>query len=290
MMLGGYHRGSNTLISGAPGTAKSTLCGLFAAAACARGERTVYVSFDEGADQVVRNLASVNVQLAPYRKSGLLEIYSTRTRGPNVEDQFSALRMKVRDHDPQCVIIDPLSALSTKLAHLVSADAAQQFLAHLKGKHITVVNTSLMDGVTTDEATATGISTIADTWIHLSYLVQDGERNRSLTIVKSRGTGHSNQVRELVLSNEGVTLADVVVAQGKALIGVATSAWEPEAQVSTERTQAGRKLKRLHLELSQAESKARLRVATTDMEARNAAVDILQLRRREQKNGRRGVH
>ena len=88
MLNGGYHRGSNVLISGAPGTAKSTLSGLFAAAACKRGERTLYVSFDEGAAQIVRNLRSVDIHLAPHLKSGLLKMYSTRTRGPNVEDQF----------------------------------------------------------------------------------------------------------------------------------------------------------------------------------------------------------
>src|SRR5205085_4590912 len=120
MLNGGYHGGSNILISGAPGTAKSTLSGLFAAAACKRGERTLYVSFDEGAAQIVRNLRSVGIQLAPHLKSGLLEMYSTRTRGPNVEDQFGALREKVRAHRPSCLVIDPLSALSTKLAHLAS--------------------------------------------------------------------------------------------------------------------------------------------------------------------------
>ena len=249
MLNGGYHRGSNVLISGAPGTAKSTLSGLFAAAACKRGERTLYVSFDEGAAQIVRNLRSVDIHLAPHLKSGLLKMYSTRTRGPNVEDQFGALRAKVREHDPRCLVIDPLSALSTKLSHLASADAAQQFLDFLKAEGITVVNTSLMDGLSTDEATATGISTIADTWIHLSYVVQDGERNRALTIVKSRGTGHSNQVRELTLSNEGVTLTDVFVAQGKVLMGVARWEWEQEELAGTKRTKVAAELKRLQLQL-----------------------------------------
>jgi circadian clock protein KaiC len=114
MLSGGYHRGSNVLISGAPGTAKSTLAGLFAAAACARGDRTLYVSFDEGAAQIVRNLRSVNVKLEPFLRSGVLRMYSTRTRGPNVEDQFGALRLMVREFGPRCLVIDPLSALSTK--------------------------------------------------------------------------------------------------------------------------------------------------------------------------------
>jgi len=277
MLRGGYHRGSNVLISGAPGTAKSTLSGLFASAACKRGERTLYVSFDEGAAQIVRNLRSVNIKLAPHIKSGLLEMYSTRTRGPNIEDQFGDLRARVRAHRPSCLVVDPLSALSTKLAHLASADAAQQFLDFLKAEGITVVNTSLMDGLKTDEATATGISTIADTWIHVSYVVQDGERNRALTIVKSRGTGHSNQVRELTLSNEGVSLTDVFVAQGKVLMGVARWEWEQEEQATKDRTKVATDLKRLHLKLSQAEAAARLQVVQTEMEARSAEIDVLTL-------------
>ncbi len=277
MLRGGYHRGSNVLISGAPGTAKSTLAGLFAAAACERGERTLYVSFDEGAAQIVRNLKSVGIHLAPHLRSGLLAIYSTRTRGPNVEDQFGDLRVKVREHAPRCLVIDPLSALSTKLEHLASADAAQQFLDYLKGAGITVVNTSLMNGINTDEAMSTGISTIADTWIHVSYVVQDGERNRALTIVKSRGTGHSNQVRELTLSNDGVTLNDVFVAQGKVLMGVARWEWEQEQQAGKKRDQVATELKRLQLQLAQAEAAARLQVVRTEMDARSAEIGVMVL-------------
>jgi circadian clock protein KaiC len=275
MLRGGYYRGSDVLISGAPGTAKSTLAGLFAAAACERGERTLFVSFDEGPAQIVRNLASVGIRLAPHVKSGVLRMHSTRTRGPNIEDQFGALRAKVREHNPRCLVIDPLSALSTKIEHLASADAAQQFLDFLKMEGITVVNTSLMDGLSTDEATATGISTIADTWIHVSYIVQDGERNRALTIVKSRGTGHSNQVRELSLSDEGVSLTDVFVAQGKVLMGVARWEWEQEEQAKAQRVHVAADLKRLQLQLAQAEAAARLQVVQTEMEARSAEIALL---------------
>jgi circadian clock protein KaiC len=272
MLEGGYHRGSNVLISGSPGTAKSTLSGLFAAAACERGERTLYVSFDEGADQIVRNLESVGIRLGKHQKSGLLQIYSTRTRGPNIEDQFNDLRARVRAHKPRCLVIDPLSALSSKLEHVPSADAAQQFLDFLKGEQITVVNTSLMDGISTDEATATGISTIADTWIHLSYVVQDGERNRALTIVKSRGTGHSNQVRELSLSKDGVNLTDVFIAQGKVLMGVARWEREQAEQATWERTQVAADVKRLDLQLAQVEAAARLQVIQSEMNARSVEI------------------
>jgi circadian clock protein KaiC len=277
MLRGGYHRGSNVLISGAPGTAKSTLGGLFAAAACSRGERTLYISFDESADQIVRNLRSVGVRLGPHLKSGMLTMYSTRTRGANIDDQFADLRRKVHEHGPRCLVIDPLSALSTKVSHLASADAAQQFLDSVKKAGITVVNSSLMDGLSTDEATATDISIIADTWIHLSYVVRDGERNRALTIVKSRGTGHSNQVRELTLSNQGVTLTDVFAAQGKVLMGVARWEWEKEEKATKKRTQVAAELKRLHLQLAQAEAEARLQVIRTEMEARRAEIGVLEL-------------
>ena len=275
MLHGGYYRGSNVLISGAPGTAKSTLAGLFVAAACGRGERTLYVSFDEGGAQIARNLQSVGIKLAPYLESGVLKMYSTRTRGPNIEEQFGLLRAKVRETNPRCLVIDPMSALSTKVSHVASADASQHFLDFLKGEGITVVNTSLEGGFTADEATATGISTIADTWIHVSYIVQDGERNRALTIVKSRGTGHSNQVRELTLSDEGVSLTDVFVAQGKVLMGVARWEWEQEEQATTKRTQVATDLKRLQLHLSQAEAAARLQVVQTEIEARNAEISLL---------------
>ena len=275
MLHGGYYRGSNVLISGAPGTAKSTLAGLFVAAACERGERTLYVSFDEGGAQIARNLQSVGIKLAPYLESGVLKMYSTRTRGPNIEEQFGLLRAKVRETNPRCLVIDPMSALSTKVSHVASADASQHFLDFLKGEGITVVNTSLEGGFTADEATATGISTIADTWIHVSYIVQDGERNRALTIVKSRGTGHSNQVRELTLSDEGVSRTDVFVAQGKVLMGVARWEWEQEEQATTRRTQVATDLKRLQLHLSQAEAAARLQVVQTEIEARNAEISLL---------------
>jgi circadian clock protein KaiC len=279
MLQGGFHRGSNVLISGAPGTAKSTLSGLFAAAACERGERTLYVSFDEGASQIVRNLLSVGINLAPHLASGLLQMHSTRTRGPNIEDQFADLRARVRAHQPRCLVIDPLSALSTKISHVASADAAQQFLDFLKGEGVTVVNTSLMDGLKTDEATATGISTIADTWIHLSYVVQDGERNRALTIVKSRGTGHSNQVRELTLSDTGVTLTDVFIAQGKTLMGIARWEWEQEELAAQNRARVAADLKHLQLDVAQAEAVARMQVIQAEIDARTAEMSVLELAR-----------
>lgn len=275
MLQGGYYRGSNILISGAPGTARSTLAGLFAAAACARGERTLHVSFDEGADQIVRNLRSVRIHLAPHVKSGLLTMYSTRTRGPNIEGQLGHLLAIVRKYAPRCLVIDPLSALAMKLTHVASVDAARQFLDSLKVLGITVVNTFLMEGPGTEEGTSTGISSSADTWIHVSYVVQDGERNRALTIVKSRGTGHSNQVRELTLADNGVSLTDDYIAQGEALMGVARWQREQEERAKAKRTHVAAELTRRQLQLEQAEAAARLQVIQTEMDARSAEIAVL---------------
>jgi circadian clock protein KaiC len=275
MLSGGYYRGSNVLISGAPGTAKSTLAGLFTVSTCERGERALYVSFDEGASQIVRNLCSVGIQLAPHLRSGLLRMYSTRARGPNLEDQFENLRDQISLHQPRCLVVDPLSALAVKRNQPDSSDATQTFLDFLKGEGITVVNTSLLDGPGADEATATSISTIADTWIHVSYIVQDGERNRALTIVKARGTGHSNQVRELTLSSQGVSLTDVSISQGKVLMGVARWERENEDEAERMRTRAAVEHKRLQLELAQAEAGARLQVIQTEMRTRGAEMAVL---------------
>lgn len=277
MLRGGYYRGSNVLISGAPGTAKSTLGGLFVAAACQRGERAMYVNFDEGADQITRNLSSVGIRLKPHQRSGLLKIYSTRTRGPNIEDQFGELRRLIRAHKPKCLVIDPLSALSSKLAHLASADATQMFLDYLKAEGITVINTSLLDGPDVSESTATGISTIADTWIHLSYVVHEGERNRALTIVKSRGSGHSNQVRELTLSDAGVSLTDVYTAQGQVLMGVARWEREQEERANKKQTLRASEIARVKLNSAQAEAAARLKAISTEMEVRKAEIALLSL-------------
>ncbi len=271
MLSGGYFRGSIILVSGAPGTAKSTLSGLFAEAACERGERTLYVSFDEGADQISRNLRSVGIRLAPHRRSGLLKMFSTRTHGRNIDEQFIALQEMVLAFEPRCLVVDPFSTLSSKNVHHAAVDTAQQFLDFLKTRQITVVNTSLMDGLaTTNEATATAISTVADTWIHLSYFAQDGERNRALTIVKSRGMGHSNQVRELTLSEKGVDLADVFISQGKVLMGVARWEWEQRELEQEKRGRLASDQRRLQLEIAQAEAVARIEVMKKEMDGRDA--------------------
>ena len=220
MLDGGYRRGSSTLVSGAGGTGKTSLAGTFAEAACARGERTLFASFDEAGSVIVRNLASVNIRLDRYVRSGLLRVSAVPARGTPPEAHMLRIRNLVDSHEARCLVVDPVSALVHAGETEHADDAVIGLLDFAKRRGVTVLLTSLLDAWDPSDAdTSLGISTVADTWMRLSYVSAAGERNRALNIVKSRGTGHSNQVRELVLSDSGLALVDVYTAGGAVLMG-----------------------------------------------------------------------
>jgi circadian clock protein KaiC len=276
MLNGGYYRGSSVLITGAPGTAKSTLTGAFVEQACRNGERALYVSFDEGGSEIVRNLTSVNIHLQPYIDSGQLIMYSGQTESQSPEKHLIALRELLRTFRPTCMVIDPLSAL-IKSGELFSAQRAALWLLRLaKLENITIVCTSLItEGDATIEATSINVSTLADVWIHVSYIVNRGERNRALTIVKARGTPHSNQVRELVLSNEGLALADVYTVGGEVLMG--TLRYERELQEETEKQRVRDEVDRRRAELLLAEAEANAQMETLRRSLEQQRIALSQL-------------
>lgn len=227
MMGGGYFRGASILVTGSPGTAKTTLCGAFAAAACARGEPTLFVSFDSRPDEIVRNLSSVGIDLGQHLKTGRLRLENMRALEGNAETHLMQIRQSAEAHGARCVVIDPLSALSKAGNRGTAPSVAERLIDSAKAQGQTVLCTSLLaDTSDIAEGTPLQISTIADTWIHLSYLVLGGERNRALSIIKSRGTSHSNQVREMRLDANGVSLSEVYAAGGEVLMG--TLRWERE--------------------------------------------------------------
>jgi circadian clock protein KaiC len=247
------------LISGAPGTAKTTLSGAFVAASCGRGENALYVSFDEAASQITRNLRSVGIDLQPYCERGLLNIYSIRTEARSSEEHFLELKALIRKWKPRAVVLDPISALTKTGGHVSAVHASLRLLDFARAQGITVLCTSLVASEDAfHETTSMQISTIADTWIHLAYIARNGERNRTLTVVKSRGMSHSNQVRELILTNDGITLADVYTAGGEVLLG--TSRWVAEARMRDEaiRLDSERAQRRRELENEQAELDAQI--------------------------------
>jgi circadian clock protein KaiC len=275
MLGGGLFRGSSTLITGVPGTSKTTLAGKFAEAACKRGERTLFVSFDESADRIVRNLTSVGTQLSTHIKSGLLRIYSGRTESIGAEDHLIKLKSLIREHRPRCMVIDPLSAIA-KAGGLAAARAvANRFIYLAKDEKITVMVTAINEGDEPEtEATDLQISTIADTWIHLSYMIHSGERNRALTIIKSRGTWHSNQVRELVLSDAGPMLADVYTAGGEVLMG--TLRWEKESEEKAKTIQRRAEFdrKRNELQVAEVETRARIKALQQNLERQRVELEM----------------
>ena len=266
MLGGGLFRGSSTLITGLPGTSKTTLAGKFAEAACRRGERTLFVSFDEGAEPIVRNLASVGIQFRPHLKSGLLHMYSARTESIGAEDHLVKLKSLIRDLRPRCMVIDPLSAIA-KAGGLSAARAvASRLIYMVKDAGITVFITAINEGDDpSTEATDLQVSTIADTWIHLSYVIRSGERNRALTIIKSRGTWHSNQVRELILGASGPVLADVYSAGGEVLMGTLRWEKEDEERGKTLQRRAEFDHKRRELQVSEADTRARIKAMESDL-------------------------
>jgi circadian clock protein KaiC len=274
MLDGGYFQGSSVLISGSPGTAKSTLAASFAESMGRRGVQTLYVTFDERAEEVVRNMSSVGIHLAPHVRSGLLSVVGQRREDRSPEEHIAWIAERVRDAKMRCLIVDPISALTVNRKS-IAEDAVARLIGVIKAAGITLLMTSLVVDSSSEISTA-GVSTVADTWIHLSYLVRGGERNRALTIIKSRGTHHSKQVRELVLTEQGVDLADVYLAGGEVLMG--TMRWQRELAERNERTVSAQKLaqQKRDAEHSAAEVRARLASLQLELIEREAAVAALQ--------------
>jgi circadian clock protein KaiC len=275
MLGGGLFRGSSTLITGAPGTSKTTLAGLFVESACRRGERALFVSFDEGGERIRRNLKSVDIQLDTHLKSGLLRMYTGRTDAVNPEEHLLRIAALLAEHQPHCVVIDPLSAVSRTGALSAARAVGNRLIYKLRDRHITAVITALVESDQPQaEATELDISTIADNWIQLSYLVRGGERNRALTIVKARGSRHSNQVRELMLSDTGLTLADVYSSGGEVLMG--TLRWEKEAEEKSRtllrETESAHK--RRELQFAEADTAARITGLQLDLQRQRAALAL----------------
>ena len=277
MLGGGYYRGASVLITGFPGTAKTTLSGAFAEAACRRGERTVFVSFDSDGTEVIRNLMSVGIHLEHYARKGLLRMISARTITGSAETLLVRIKSLANEHKARCLIIDPVSTLSKAGNELTAHGVAERLIDWTKADGITLVCTSLLDEMSSQAngGTPLQISTLADTWLHLNYLVQAGERNRGMSIIKSRGTAHSNQVRELILSNDGVTLADIYTAGGEVLMG--TMRWEKESaeRVANEVAEVAGQLKRVNLDAEEAVLEVRAKSLQTELVAKQVEKTLL---------------
>ena len=206
----GYFKGSSTLLTGGPGTGKTTIAAHFADATCRNGERCIYFSFEESASQLVRNMRSAGIDLQPWIDKGLLRCQTSRPSLGGLEMHLALMVNAVRDFRPATVIIDPLSALLAIGVGSQTAFMALRLIDYLKSHGVTALYLSLQDS---EEPTSLHISSIMDTWIVVRNMRSDTDLSRRLHIVKARGMAHSNQVRRMEITNSGVRLTDLPTAR-----------------------------------------------------------------------------
>jgi len=231
-MLGGkgYYRGSSILLSGMAGTGKSSLAAAFVDGLCRKGKRSMYFSFEESPDQIMRNMRSIGFDLAQWVKKGLLEFHSLRPQLYGLEMHLATMHKLIKSYKPEGVAVDPV----TNLTSVGDEDEIKAMLTRvidfLKAQSITTIFTSLTAGSSALEQSEVGISSLMDTWLLLRMLESSNERNRLLYVLKSRGMGHSNQMREFQLSDNGIKLVDVYVGPGTVLTGSARVVQEAKDQ------------------------------------------------------------
>ena len=239
-MLGGQgvYRGSSVLVSGSAGTGKSTISAKFAETACRRGERAILFAYEESPEQLLRNMCSVHIDLAPWVKKGLLQIHSSRPTMHGLEQHLVMMHDTVLAFQPSVVVVDPISNLTLDDTEAEVKPTLMRLIDFLKKLQITSVFTSLTTGGNAPEDSQIGVSSLMDTWLLLRNVEFNGERNRLISVLKSRGMAHSNQVREFVMSDAGIDLRDVYLGGDRVLTGTARVAQETQERAVAElRTQ-----------------------------------------------------
>jgi circadian clock protein KaiC len=213
-MLGGkgYHRGSSILISGAAGTGKTSLSAAFVAAACQRGERCLYFAFEESTGQILRNMRSIGIDLAPYVKEGLLKYQVARPTVYGLEMHLVIMYDLIREFKPQVVVLDPITDFYSIGSTSEVKAAVTRIIDFLKAEHITALFTSYTSDEDIPDQTIVGVSSMIDTWISLRNIENNGERHRGLFILKARGMAHSNQIRSFLLTSKGIQIGDMDMA------------------------------------------------------------------------------
>jgi circadian clock protein KaiC len=203
---GGIMRGSSALVTGSAGTTKTLMAAHFAASSCARGESTLFFSFEESADQLIRNVKSVGLELLPYVKSGMLVIHSSRPSLQGLEMHLLMLHKLIEQHDPSTVIIDPISSLLGVGSMNEVSDMLVRLIDTLKIRGINAYFTSLTNasgGVEKDK-TVDAVSSLADIWIKLEHEMHDKHRLRGLRIIKVRGMGHETDLQNFKVFDNGI--------------------------------------------------------------------------------------
>jgi circadian clock protein KaiC len=227
-MLGGkgYYRGSSVLVSGTAGTGKTSLSAHFAHETARRGERVLYLAFEESPKQLTRNMRSIGIDLEPYVKKGVVRINSSRPTLFGLERHLVQIHKMVTEFNPAAVVVDPISNFMDSGTAQEAQAMLLRLVDFLKERQITAMFTHLTSGGSAMEKTDIGISSLIDTWLLLRDIELGGERNRGLYVIKSRGMHHSNQIREFLLTAEGVRLEDVYLGPEGVLTGSMRAAQE----------------------------------------------------------------
>ena len=249
-MLGGngFFRGSSVLISGTAGTGKTSLAAHFAEAMCARGERVLFLSFEESPRQIIRNARSIGIDLEPHVTSGRLQLQASRPSLGGLEMHLLSVHRQVELHEASVVIVDPITNLRGVGESLEVHAMLVRLLDYFKERQITALMTSLTSGAAAIEQTEAGVSSLMDTWILVKAIESDGERNRGLYVLKSRGMAHSNQIREMQITHDGIRLVDVYLGTDGIFTGTARRAQETRARNAASARQREMERKRRALE------------------------------------------
>ncbi len=269
---GGLFRGGGVLISGASGTGKTLISANFIAAACARGERCQIVVFEEGASQYCRNAASIGLDLQRYVDQGLLRIEPARPSLYGLETHLARMYRDVAAFHPALVVVDPISALRGPAAEVQAT--MLRMVDMLRARGITAVLTSLRRGAAVSESYEQDLSSLMDAWIRLKEDEANGERNRTLYVMKARGMSHSNQVREYRMTSQGITIIDAYIGPEGVLTGSARAVQETREkaallrrQQEVERRQRDVARRRALVELQVAEMRAGLEAEEAEAQA-----------------------
>jgi len=227
-MLGnkGFYRGSTILVSGTAGTGKTSFANKFVEAACKRGERCLYLAFEESANQIMRNMRSIGTDLAPWAKKGMLRFHASRPSLYGLEMHLVTIHGLITEFKPQIVVVDPVSNLTAVGTTVEVKSVLTRLFDYLKTIQVTTFLTDLVHSGGPVEQTNEEISSLIDTWILLRDIEINGERNRGLYILKSRGMAHSNQIREVLITSGGIDLVDVYLGPGGVVTGSARAVQE----------------------------------------------------------------
>jgi circadian clock protein KaiC len=261
-MLGGkgIYRGSSVLLSGTAGTGKTTFAAFFTDGSCRRGERVLYLPFEEAPHQIIRNMHSVSLDLAPWVAQGLLRFHAVRPTIYGLEMHLASIHKLVEEFQPSLVVVDPVTNLISVGTLSESEAMLARLIDWLKSRRISAVFTSLTSGGAPLEQTQVGISSVMDTWLMLSTIESHGERNRGIQVVKSRGMAHSNQIREFLIGDQGIRLRDVYIGPSGVLTGAARFA--QEAREEAERILRDQEIKHHHCQLERKRAALEARIAT----------------------------